>query len=51
MDREFEPVFDDEREIDLDDEDEPDAPPTLDPAERVEAPAPEPPLPDDERPV
>ena len=37
MDREFEPNLDDAREVDLSDEaEQPPAPPTLDPDERVE---------------
>jgi hypothetical protein len=36
IDREFEPIADDEREVDLDETAEPAPPPTLDPEERVE---------------
>jgi hypothetical protein len=51
MDREFEPNPDDEREVDLSDEPEPPAPPTLDPDERIELEEDEEPLPDERRPA
>lgn len=51
LDREFEPVADDEREVELEEDGEPSPPPpTLDPDERVED-KDEEPLPDDERPA
>ena len=54
MDREYEPTLDDERPVPLDaDDEEPFAPPTLDPEERVEEDPDEDDdsLPDEERPV
>lgn len=52
LDREFDPVADDAREVVLDEDGEPSPPPTLDPDERVEADEEDDePLPDDERPV
>jgi hypothetical protein len=52
IDREFEPVADDEREVDLDEDGPPAPPPTLDPEERIEDDRDDrEPLPDDERPV
>lgn len=52
MDRDFERNPDDEREVDLADETEPQAPaPTLDPEEKVEANGDDEPVLDDERPA
>lgn len=51
IDREFEPVADDERVVDLDEDGEPTPPPTLDPDERIEDEYDDEPRSDDERPA
>lgn len=51
MERDWHENPEDEREVDLNVEEDPVPPPTIDPDERIELDEPDLPLPDDERPV